>query len=308
MEKTIVKAIINTIKKEFSGTKIDLVHCHMTYPDGIVSIKIKKMYNIPIIISARSSDLDLSIVDKKKKRWMENIYEQADKIVTPSTQLKNKFKRYFNLDSEYIGNGIYPTELNIMPNKMLESQYKDKFMMLSISSLISRKRIEDNIKAVSLIKDKVPNLLYVVIGDGPEKNELIQLVDELNLQNKVIFLGQLDHKEAMSYIKVCDVFSLPSIRETFGLVYLEALFYNKPIILCKGEALSESLINNEDAILVSKFDYNNIANYIKQLYQDEEYYGKIANNGNRFVKNNYTWKIIGEKINKQYMKVIKNAK
>src|SRR5699024_4277611 len=142
MEKTFILTVLNAVKREYANNKLDLIHCHMSYPDGIISREIKEIYNVPIVISARGSDMNLSIKDKNKRKWMENIYKQADKIIAPSIQLKNKVEKEFGIQAEYIGNGIYPNELINISNHNLESQFNDKFIVLSISKLIPLKRIE----------------------------------------------------------------------------------------------------------------------------------------------------------------------
>src|SRR5699024_7786373 len=123
-----------------------------------------------------------------------------------------------------------------------------------------------------------------------------------------LFLGQLEYETAMEYMKICDVFSLPSIRETFGLVYLEALYFNKPIVLCEGEAIADSLVNKKNAIIVSQFDYDNIANSIYKLYRDENYYKKISHGGNDFVNKKFTWCIIGRKLQQVYGSLVEEKK
>ena len=83
--------------------------------------------------------------------------------------------------------------------------------------------------------NKYSNLKYVVIGAGPEMSSLRQLTRDLNLDEQVEFLGELPHEKVMEYIAVADIFSLPSWREGFGVVYLEAAMHAKPVIACQGE-------------------------------------------------------------------------
>ena len=78
-----------------------------------------------------------------------------------------------------------------------------------------------------------------------------KLSSELGIQDKVEFLGQLPHDKVMEYMAICDIFSLPSWRESLGLVYLEAMLHGKPIIGCQGQGV-DGLIKDRETGLITK--------------------------------------------------------
>lgn len=96
--------------------------------------------------------------------------------------------------------------------------------------LIKDKNVDVLIEAVSLLKNNFGNLKCVIIGAGPEKNNLAKLADKLGLNNNVIFKGFLSYQEVISYMKSAGVFVFPSTREGFGIVVIEAMACGLPVI------------------------------------------------------------------------------
>jgi teichuronic acid biosynthesis glycosyltransferase TuaC len=297
-ERSIVSSVMRAINYHLYDYKFELVHCHMTYPDGLVGRGIKEKYSVPFIVSARSSDLDISVNKKVVKDQMEHIYSFSDTIITPSPQLSEKLQEGFNYDSILIGNGIYPSNLNDLPS--LDINSKGKKTILSISNLMETKGIQYNIKAMSKLVKEFPNIQYIIIGDGDFKNKLMELTEELNLKDHVVFLGNTNHDLAMQYMQKCDIFCLPSWRETFGLVYLEAMFYSKPIILCENQGIHGIVVDNESCKVVKPHSSEDVYKSIKDLLSNKGKRDKISITGNEIVRNHYTWERIGKKLKNLY--------
>jgi len=113
--------------------------------------------------------------------------------------------------------------------------------------LIKDKNVDVLIKAISLIKREIPDIKCIVIGDGPEKEKLMNLVKELKVENNVKFVGFLEnHDEVIAYMKSSKVFVLPSTREGFGIVALEANACGLPVVTVNHSRNAAcDFINNE---------------------------------------------------------------
>lgn len=305
--KSIIKAgkkIIDDVLNEF---KFDIIHSHMAFPDSSLGTYLKEKYNKPLITTIRSTDMDISIKNNRVKQIMLENLTSSNVIISPSPQLSNKLNKEFNLSSTHIGNGIYPIEVNKQDKELIQGiSNNEGTLIVSISNLFPMKGIRYNILAINeLIKD-YKDIKYIIIGDGPEKKDLEGLVDELNLRNHIVFKGNIDHKIAMEYLKVSDIFSMPSYRETLGLVYLEAMYFKKPIILCENNGVDGIVKNKESAMIVPAKDFKSITKAIQLLISDEMLYSKVASNGYEIVKKNYLWEQIGQKLINIYKDVIKN--
>ena len=97
--------------------------------------------------------------------------------------------------------------------------------ILSVSNLIRIKGVDDNLRALGSLYKRNPSIAweYRIVGDGPCKQELEALSRSLGIAERVLFLGRIGYEETMAEIDACDIFSLPSWGEAFGIVYLEAM-------------------------------------------------------------------------------------
>jgi len=124
--------------------------------------------------------------------------------------------------------------------------------IICVSKLLEHKNLDLLIKSVALLKKKMANIKCTIIGDGPERQQLEQLVNDLNLNKNVFFLGLLDDsKHVFSYLKSSKVFALPSTREGFGIVFLEANACGLPVVTIEHpqNAAGDLIINGENGYI-----------------------------------------------------------
>ncbi|PSJ61522.1 glycosyltransferase [Pseudaminobacter soli (ex Li et al. 2025)] len=140
----------------------------------------------------------------------------------------------------------------------------------SVSNLIALKGIDDNIRALRLLKEQygIAHWQYSVIGDGPERQRLEALAWALGLSNHIRFLGRLPYDETMHEIARADIISLPSWGEAFGIVYLEAMARMKPTIGCHENGAADIIADGDDGVLVPPKDPDSLALALKRLIEN----------------------------------------
>lgn len=132
------------------------------------------------------------------------------------------------VDAEVIPNGIDFERIRSIDKSKEESD------VIFAGRLIREKNVDLLIRAVKLLKDHFPDIKCVIIGDGPEKEALKKLSADLGLNSNIVFKGFLEnHEEVISYMKSSKVFVLPSTREGFGIVVLEANACGLPVVTVK---------------------------------------------------------------------------
>ncbi|WP_020619896.1 glycosyltransferase [Paenibacillus daejeonensis] len=298
-EHSLMRSIRMTLNQIAHNLKFDIIHCHMTYPDALGIRNLKKRYNVPVIVSARSSDLDLSIGKTYIKNKMRSIYTNADGIVTPSVQLQKKLLNELGFESSLITNGIYPDELSQV--KSSDSiEMVDEKIILSIGNLTQTKGIQYNVEALAELVKEYEKVKYIIIGEGEFKEDLITLTKKLKLEKYIQFKGSLSHGEAMRYLKDCDIFSLPSYRETFGLVYLEALFYGKPVIICQNQGIDGVVVNDQSCKVVRPNSVEDVYLSLKELIANDKKRNELGSRGREIVQKGYFWNDIGREIKEFY--------
>jgi phosphatidylinositol alpha-1,6-mannosyltransferase len=134
--------------------------------------------------------------------------------------------------------------------------------LLSVCRLDAReqyKGVDTVIKALPSVLARVPDLEYVVVGSGSDLERHKRIAADLGVADRVQFLGSLDEKALRAAYESCDVFVLPSAGEGFGIVFLEAMHYRKPIIAASRGATPEVVRDGETGMLVEPANVEQIA-------------------------------------------------
>ena len=225
---------------------------------------------------------------KKLSKTTEWIMNQST-ILTVSNFSKDQLLKY-NQNLNDIR--LFPNCIKVKEKiELLDNPYNtDNFNVLSVTRLSEGEKlkgIDSMIRTLPLLKEKIPNIKYSVIGKGEDTIRLKQLAKDLNVLEYVDFLGFVDDINA--YYQHCDIFSLPSKKEGFGIVYLEAMQYRKPIIAVNYGGATDVVINNETGFLCEYNDYESLAENMLILFKDTSLYDKYANNGYDRLINNFTY-------------------
>jgi glycosyltransferase involved in cell wall biosynthesis len=143
-------------------------------------------------------------------------------------------------------------------------------VVLSVSNLDKLKGIDLNLKALAQVRREYPALdwEYQIIGDGAERKSLERLAKDLAIADRVIFRGRLSHADTLTEIANCDIFSLPSWGENFGIVYLEAMGRGRPVIGCRGWGAAEMVRDGIDGVLVEPRDQVSLQAALAKLLID----------------------------------------
>ncbi|MFL0269794.1 glycosyltransferase [Candidatus Clostridium radicumherbarum] len=289
--------IKDTIKEIYNNFKFDIIQSHVALPDGYASILVSKRYNIPQVVTVHGQDLQYTIFKNEKcKKKLFKTFNFVDKIITVSNKLKEvvKTENFYN-KMTVINNGVDLDEINEIRKEINTYKNNSEFRIVSASNLIKTKGIDLNIKAVSILLKKYPGIKYYIIGDGEEKNNLQELVNSLNLNKNIFFLGKLEHKEVIKYMFNANIFSMPSWQEGFGMVYIEAMACGKPVIGVQGEGIQDAIIDKENGLLVNPQNIESLVQAIDFLISNPDKADYIGKNAKESVINNFTWDINAKK-------------
>ena len=295
-----IKSIIKKISNFFP---FDLVHAHTALSDGYAGMLIAKEYKKPLVVTIRGTDIDINL-NRNQKCYSSllKVVNNANEIISPSFQLSKKFNQYFEKRISTICNGIETYEIYTNDNR--PKKYQNYKILLSVSRLISTKGIDLNLHALKELVTRFNNIIYLIIGEGPFKQYLNKLAIDLGVEKYVIFLGQLPHKKVMEYMSICEIFTMPSWQETFGLVYVEAMAHGKPIIGCQGQGVDGIVMDGKTGLLVKPKDVDSLIEALDFLLRNPKEAKIIGEKARKIVLENYTWEKNAEKTISIYKKAI----
>lgn len=218
-----------------------------------------------------------------------------DKIVSISEHTTNELRTTLSSKKEIvtIPMGIdYEAIQKVRPSG-------DKSDIIFAGRLLSHKNVDMLIKSVSVLKPEFPNIACYIVGEGPEKADLIRLTQGLSLENNITFFGFVgDHDALFALIKSSRVFVLPSTREGFGIVVLEANACGIPVITTNHkDNASQYLINGKNGI-VCRLDENEIARSIVRLLKSN-----ISSTDAMNVAESHDWNNVTNQIETAYTNV-----
>lgn len=297
--------IFDCVKNLRESFDFDVIHAHFGLPDGFAAMRISKHFKRPLVTTLQSTDLDSTVYRNKKcKNKVHEVLKYSSEVITPTPRLQNQLSNIFNINSQVIGYGIDLTKIKSEIPKKLSLKYRNEIIIISVSRLINTKGIEYNLQAVKELKKEYSNIRYLIIGDGPEKENLEKLTMELKLSNSVEFLGEINQFNVMEYIAISDIFSLPSWQETFGLVYLEAMANEIPVIGCIGQGFDGIIRHEENGYLANPKDVPSIISIIDHIIKNPVNSKKVALKGAFTAFNNFTFDKIAIEIDDIYDQVL----
>ena len=295
------KAVEKAIKK--NNINFDLVHSHFIWSSGYVGAKLKEKYGMPFIITAHGYDVyDLPFRDEEWREKIEYVLNAADCVITVSnSNLECIEKLNVETPVKVLPNGFrddlfYPRDSNEC-KKTLNLPF-DKKIILTVGNLVEIKGHKYFIEAMQKVVKHRTDVLCIIVGGGELKGKLGRQIRKAGLKDNIKLIGGRPHDEIPIWMNACNLFVLPSLRESFGVVQIEAMACGKPVVATYNGG-SEELITSEDyGLLCESANSDELAEKILIALNKEWDSDKIGEYAERFM-----W----ESVVKEILKVYENA-
>jgi glycosyltransferase involved in cell wall biosynthesis len=239
--------------------------------------------------------------------------KKANLIITISNYTKNKIIELYSIKKEKIR--IVPNGVDLQKFKPLDKQIKIKNQfrvknrpcLLFVGRLIPRKGLSFLVQAAKQIIKEENQTIFLIVGEGPQKNQLISDLKRNRLLKNFIFLGDVKEKDLPLIYNCSDIFVFPSIQEAQGIALLEAQATSKPVVSFNTGGISETVLDQETGILIDP-DSNKLAITILKLLKNKELREKMGKKGREFVSENFTWDKCSKALLEIYKEVISKSK
>lgn len=275
-----IKKLLKKIKKDWD---FDIIHAHTAYPDSF-AVSLFDKRNFKLVTTIHSGDLYGVNEGSFCAPFIRRGLRESDLIIAVSNKVKEvilKFEPVKNITVIHNGINLITQEASL-PTE-IRNIIRDKIVIVTAGSLNIKKGHAFIIKALKVLINKYPGVVYLIVGDGPEKENLTMLVKQLDLGNYVYFTGAQPHDIAMTIIKNSDICILPSWDEGFGIVYLEAMLYGKCVIGSKGEGVEDIINDGQDGLLIQTRNIPAITRSFIRLIENPEERWKMGDLGKKKV-------------------------
>ncbi len=239
----------------------DLILCYWAYPDGFANVLLARMLNIPVITGGRGCDINDAAAYRSKRVMVSWTLRKSDRVFAVSEAMKSEMIK-LGCDSDrikVIPNGLHGMFISIDKEKAQEitginiKGYIGR-VILFCGRLSPEKGLDYLLRAAGLLKRKGIDYLLLLVGNGPENNRLQSLTSDLDLNNHVRFIGELDYQKIPALMSLADIFCLPSIREGWPNVVVEALGCGVPVVASRVGGVPEILTSPDYGTMVSAQD------------------------------------------------------
>ncbi|NSW56974.1 MAG: glycosyltransferase family 4 protein [Armatimonadetes bacterium] len=293
------------VRRLASERQYDLTHSFFSLPTGVLSLDLWKRARIPYVVSLRGSDVpgydpgrDGQLLHRLCAPITRRVWQQAGAVVTNSPALKELAVRFLDMPMDIIGNAV---DISVFsPPGRPPTRAEDGLRVVCVSRLIKRKGVQHLLEAVA----RTPEVARLdIIGSGSYEENLHALAQQLELGDRVHFIGHVKHQELPAIYARYDLFALPSMAESFGIVFAEAMACGLPILGANEGGIPSVVRDGIDGILVEPADVDGICDALRFFAADEDRRYEMGRAGRQRIEEQFTWQQVARKYEAIYNRV-----
>jgi len=305
-----INFLLKDIEDKCDLVNVNVIHAHKLFSDGGVALKIKQKYSIPYIVAIRSTDIyGFYKYMPYLKSYAEKILLNADKIILLNNHFRTELNKLHTSSFPKLDQNI-----QLIPNGIDEVWFKNReifgnrkvlkpddcVQIVYTGTFIKRKKVVDLLKAICILNEKGINTKLTLIGAGGHYQQDVE--DYSKKYSFIHYEGKLSLEEIRKVYKRMHIFAMPSVKETFGLVYIEALSQGLPILYTKYEAIDSFF---SDGKVGYGIDPNNLDDIVEKLKMLIENFECISGNVNLINLDQFKWEQVARKYSSIYNKISK---
>lgn len=282
--------------------KIEMLYVNHVLPVGYVAYLVKKFKKIPFTLFLHGTDITVAIGNKSKRNKFIKLCKEAKTVIVNSEFLKNKLLGIVEgLNNVQV---LYPcpsdaflnTPVDELEIAALRSRLAlgGKKVILTVARMVEGKGFPHMVRLLPEILKNVPNVVWLVIGDGPKSKEIFEMVQKNSLQNVVRFLGNVNPQELYKYYRLADLFVLLTHKdetheEGWGTVFLEAAACGLPVVAGRVGGVEEAVLDGQTGLVVDVYQNQSVIPAIVSILTDPKLAKKMGQAGKERVTNYFRW-------------------
>jgi len=303
------KKTLQTLKNLMPTVRPEVLWVGQILPYGTVAWLLQRRGRIPYVVSIHGMDI---AIPRGRRRWLAGrILRGAQRIVANSHATQEFARTRYRLAKEQIS-VITPgvSAPHRVPQTVVD-RLRQRYGLVNAKLAITVGRIvpRKNHRVMFELLQRfsvIPALRYAIVGDGPERGALEREVKRRKLTPRVVFTGQVDDQELSTWYEACDLVvstplaDLDGDREGFGMVYLEAASFGKPVIGSDIPGVREAVIHNVSGVLVPPNDVDALARALHRYLSDPPFAHRIGTQAQDLVSRKFQWESRTEQFRKVF--------
>lgn len=298
-----------TLRRIIKQLKPDIVYAHSSKAGAFARIADLGLNN-KVIYNPHGWAFNMQQSAKKKEmcKWVEKISAHfCDKIVCISdaekeSALREKICKSSKLQVIYNGIDLEEIEKTTPMSRDQLGIPKDAFVVGMVGRLSKQKAPDTFVKAAKLIKEKIPNAFFLMVGDGELRDQVESLSNQYDLGSSFLITGWVDNPAA--YMKIMNVGMLLSRWEGFGLVLPEYMACGIPIVATNVDAIPNIVKDGVNGMLVDKDDYHKAADAVDRLFKQPDLKSSLVKVESNIVKTKFDGQRVAQNSEQLYKELI----
>lgn len=281
-------SVIDWIKKNEKELKADIIHViGVRRPLPLIALLLARLWKVPLVVSVGGGEIPDPLDPNPGKIW------EMGKDTVPPVLLQADWNTTFSKDLIKLMQSVLPQieEISLIYAGLdyglinsIKKVRQERPSIVSLRRLDPSKGVDILIKAFALIKDKHPQVDLVIIGDGEEEVNLKKLASDLHLESRVKFMGKLDLKTSLGWLKGALFTVVPSLSEGGGCVNIQAQAVGCPVIASNVGGIPEYVKDGTTGLLFPPGDFNKLAILMDNLISNDKDRQTFSENGVNFAK------------------------
>jgi len=315
MNQNMAEKAIDVINSQ--NENIDIIHAH----DWLVAnaaTKVKDAYGKPLVSTIHAtengrrggihSDCQRTINEVER-----HLVSQSSKVICCSNFMAGQIFETFNIPREklyVIRNGVNASKFDIkVDTQSIRRRYvkPNEKMVVYVGRLVHEKGVHVLIGAVPKVLSVLPNVSFVIVGEGGMKEYLSKEAWDFGVAHRVFFTGFVDEKTLISIYKASDVAVFPSLYEPFGITALEAMAAKAPVVVSDTGGLAEIVEHDKTGVKVYTDNSDSLAWGILKVLQNQSFANTIRENAYQKVVKDYDWNRIADETTEVYRQAMQAA-
>jgi phosphatidyl-myo-inositol dimannoside synthase len=278
----------------------DCLHCGDLFPQALNGVWLRKMFRLPLVIFCHGDEISQTDKRRYQPRVRDFIYQHADAIIAANQFACDGLKR-IGIPEERVHKLTPGVDLGHFYPKPRRADLLERYgleenkVLLTVARLVPRKGHKIVLQALPKVLHEVPNLKYLIAGEGPEKDRLQALAVELGVQHAVTFTGDIGHDQICDFYNLCDVFAMVNRLdeggdvESFGMVFTEANATGKPVIAGRSGGTAEAVLQGQTGFLVDPNSADEVASRLILLLKNDHLSQRMGAAGLERVRVEFNW-------------------